>query len=197
MTVKSVLLSSSFPSGARGEEVRPFDVAQIADACVHVSRALLRAQKTIVFGAHPTISPLLLSLAAERGIVDQISIHQTRWFQHEIPKDTRRFQEMGFGAITWTEAGDDRESSLTVMRTKMVSEVQAAVFIGGMSGIDEEAEMVSRVRMPAFAVSGPGGEARKLTARYGFEDLDGPKYPEIAATIVESIGDGSKHERED
>jgi len=142
---------------------------------------------TIVFGAHPTISPLVLSLAAERNAKHHVAIHQSRWFDAEIPADTLRLQELGFGDIEWHDQGNDQASSVRAMREAMIPGVDAGVFIGGMSGILEEARIAQEAGARCFALAGPGGAARALSQADGVQVFDGPKYPEIAARIVDEI----------
>ncbi len=63
-----VFLSASFPSGARGEGFRPYDPADIADAVTALVRSLFNAGVPVAFGGHPTITPLVLFVAAEHGV---------------------------------------------------------------------------------------------------------------------------------
>jgi hypothetical protein len=185
--VAAVLLSASFPAGEHGREVAPYDVRQIADASVYVVRALFRAGHRLVFGAHPTISPLVLSIAAEQDVRERVEIFQSRWFEHVVPADTERLHELGFGTIRWIDAADSRDASLRAMREAMCHEIAAAVFIGGMSGIQEEAEIAVANGARCFALTAPGGATRRLVHQPAFEELAGTRYPELAATLVERL----------
>jgi len=183
-----VLLSASFPFGERGDkEARPYDVSQIADACVYVAQALFRAEATIVFGAHPTISPLILTVASQRPPAQRVAIYQSRWFKAAIPPETQLLQEMGFGYIEWTPRGRTRALSLERMRKAMMQNLDAAVFIGGMSGIHDEFALAQDAGVRCHVVTGPGGAARRLELGEADECYDGARYPEIAARIAGTL----------
>ena len=80
-----VFLSASFPTGSRGERYRPYDPAEVADAVTAVVRALFIAGGSLVFGGHPTITPLVLHVAAEHGVRDRVIVYQTSWFTTTYP----------------------------------------------------------------------------------------------------------------
>lgn len=140
-----VFLSASFPSPARGPEyyetARPFE---ITDATVAAARAVLGARGRLVFGAHPTIAPLILSVG--RGFLEDFAekerplvyVYQSELFKMSVPEETEQLQAEGIGKIHWVPAVDnDREKSLLRMRVEMISDTEpiAAVFIGGMEGV--------------------------------------------------------------
>ena len=59
----TVFLGGSIPDPGRWEG--HFDAREITDATVAAARAILYAGGTLVTGAHPTIAPLILYVAAE------------------------------------------------------------------------------------------------------------------------------------
>ena len=61
---RRVFLSASFPSGKRGTRFEPFDPGAIADAVTAVARAVLVAKGRLLLGGHPTITPLVLTVAS-------------------------------------------------------------------------------------------------------------------------------------
>jgi hypothetical protein len=169
-----IFLSAGFPSGDRATqyvEARPDDVA---DAVVAIARGVLTGRGRLVFGGHPTISPLVLMVAAEYSTRDpsRVTIYQSRLFASRVTDETLRLEREGYGTIRWTEAvpGDSPEhglehlASLEVMRIAMLSEVKpvAAFFVGGMEeGITLE-YMLARDLLPRstiFCIAGPGGAA--------------------------------------
>jgi hypothetical protein len=168
-----VFVSASIPDPERWDG--EFDALEITDAVVSLARAFLTAGARLVTAAHPTIAPLLLYVAAELPDVtrERIIVYQSRLFTDVLPPATRRFEDEGFGVMVWTPAvpGEDpdsanRSQSLDIMRRQMLGEAEpdAAVFIGGMSGIRDEWELFGEVcpGRPRYALAYPGGEARSL-----------------------------------
>ncbi len=169
----SIFVSASIPDATRWDG--PFDALEITDAIVALARCFLTAGARLVTAAHPTIAPLLLYVAAElpdaaRG---RIVVYQSEIFESVLPPATRRFEEEGFGELVWTPAVSNetsdpgnRAESLSVMRRQMLvdTQPQAAVFVGGMTGILEEWQMFAAERPgdPRYPIGYPGGEARYL-----------------------------------
>jgi len=61
-----LFLSASFPSFKRHPEFRTTtDTAEISNAVVSLAKAVFQADGGLVFGGHPTITPLLLSVARD------------------------------------------------------------------------------------------------------------------------------------
>ena len=79
-----VLLSASFPSGDRGEGVRPYYPDDIAAAASSVTEAVLRSGARLVFGGHPTISPIVLQIAGLLGAGPRVDIWQSEYFARGI-----------------------------------------------------------------------------------------------------------------
>lgn len=171
---RTVFLSSSIPNPERWQGF--FDPREITDAVVAAARAILTAGGVLVTGAHPTISPLLLYVAAEFPLVPErprVLIYQSALFQQVMPEATRRFQDDGVGIlhITRPVPGErplpgEWDGSLKLMREQMFSETEpaAGIYIGGMADISKEFEMLDqrRPRPYAYALAAPGGEAAKL-----------------------------------
>lgn len=187
-----VFLASSFPGGDRARRVEPYDAVQIADAVAYISRALLRGEHTLVFGAHPTISPLVLAVAGELDARNKVEIYQSRWFEDELPPETRRLVTMGYGRIVWIDAEESRTKSLKAMREQMLFQhpPTLAVFVGGMDGLYEEQRFAAKAGARCLALESPGGAARQLANRKGVESLAGPKYPLLAARILDAAEQG-------
>ncbi len=185
-----VFLSGSFPSGERGRQFEPFDPGGIADAVSACARAVLTGGGTLVFGGHPTITPLVLLIAAELQLREKVHIYQSRWFADRITEETRRLEALGLGLIHWTDASATLEQSLELLRHSMLTEHQflAGTFIGGMEGIISEYLTFLDLRpgVPALPVGAPGGAARMLVdrARRNLPSelasrLESDRYPEL------------------
>lgn len=191
-----VFLSASFPSGVRARAFPPADPAAVTDAVTAVARAVLGANGRLVFGGHPTITPLVLLVAASRGSQNRVDVFQSQWFEHEIPEETLRLEELGFGRIHWTGAGASLAASLQTMREEMFTQAQpvGAVFIGGMEGILDEWELFTRLAAgrPRLPVATPGGAAAQLVEQSDLPpelaaELSSPHYPALARRLVEHL----------
>lgn len=192
-----IFLSASFPSGDRGERYRPFDPSEISSAVTAVARTVFASGGHLVFGGHPTITPLILLVAAEHERRGAVDIYQSRWFDSEIPVETRRLEEMGFGKIRWTPRRSSRTKSLRLMRATMIRESRpvAAVFVGGMEGIEEEWRAFGQrcPGKPRLAMTGPGGGAARLPVDEAVpvslrQEFATQRYPVAAFRLVEFLG---------
>ena len=83
-----VFLSASFPSGTRGERFKPYDAVAVAEAVTALAQAVIVGGGRLVFGAHPTISPLVLLVAGELNRPGIVAIHQSRHFEGRVPQET-------------------------------------------------------------------------------------------------------------
>jgi hypothetical protein len=128
-------------------------------------------RKHLVFGGHPSISPLILAACEELGIENSnaVTIFQSQHFTASFPADNLRFVNF----IT-TPAGKDIEESLAIMREQMFGmyEYDAAVFVGGKEGIVKEYELF-RQQCPGaeiLALKSPGGAAATIQGTPENED---------------------------
>lgn len=192
----AVFLSASIPDPKRWSG--DFDAYEITEAVTSAARVVLRNGWKLVTAAHPTVAPMLLYVAAEQPREQRSSprviVYQSQLFQDVLPRETARFAEEGVGTLVWTDAVEGetaevqhRSRSLALMRHRMLSETSpaAAVFIGGMDGIRDEAALFGELypERPQFAVGRPGGEARRLaesaTGDLAEHLLHGDVYPTV------------------
>jgi hypothetical protein len=186
---KSVFLSASFPSASRSPDF--FDSAdpdEITQAVVALTRAVFASEARLVFGGHPTISPLIMDVSQD--YLWQRSSRQPRpdplavVYQSEVFRDftspaTMRMMDENLSEtiFTPTVAGESLPvagtpdpqlfpRSLADMRSQMLGrqDLAAGVFIGGMEGIREEAQTLRELNpnVPQFYVGAPGGAAQLL-----------------------------------
>lgn len=188
---ESVFLSASVPR--KGSPFRRVEDASyiIEQAVVGLARAVLAHGGRLVFGAHPSISPLVASTASEYvlpGEKPRVIIYQSRAFSDVVPDETWSMHRLGYARIAWTDAvdgehfrpGSDTSScdkSLTLMRKTMIVEQQphTMVVVGGMKGIFEEADLFGtywqheRSAAEIYVAARTGGAAQQLVeqrARY-------------------------------
>lgn len=191
-----VFLSASFPSGTRASRFEPFDPGAIADAVTAVVRAVLAARGRLLFGGHPTITPLVLMVASELDAKGAVDVFQSLWFEDQITRETRALEKAGFGAIHWIKEGTTRKKSLQTLRHAMLDpdrQFIAGVFIGGMEGVLEEYELFEELqpRVPRVSLVGPGGaaatlpkdEARSVLGKHA----ESKRYPFLASFLVRRL----------
>ena len=195
---RHVFLSASFPSGERGAGFEPFDPGAIADAVTAVVRAVLVAKGRLLFGGHPTITPLVLMVASELNAKGAVDVFQSQWFNDQITREMRALQEAGFAAIHWTPERATRQESLQTMREAMLGHDRkpvAGVFVGGMEGVLEEYDLFRKFqpRVPRISLVGPGGAAAKLPmdeARGVLgKHVESRRYPFVASALVDRLAE--------
>lgn len=193
---RSVLICASFPSGKREEAVSPYDVSGIADAVTAITRAVFTANGRVVFGGHPTITPLILLIASDRSERQLVDVFQSKWFADEITPETRRLEELGYGKIYWTKREESLAISLSTLRKIMLrkSNPIGAVFVGGMDGLFEEFQLFHKEYpdRPCIPIKGPGGAAAQLDP-IGLPEELGKKlsslrYPALSHSVVDFLG---------
>jgi hypothetical protein len=186
---QAVFLSASVPDPARDAQF-----SQIADAAFHVEQAVISLARAVfseggrlVFGGHPSISPLVAIVAgeyrapnlaegSEERAPPQVVIYQSEAFRESIPHDTHLLIRLGLAEERWIEAIDGERfipgegpghaqcpRSLDAMRARMIKETDpvAMVCIGGMEGLLIEAEMFGsqEEHRPVFTLARTGGAA--------------------------------------
>ena len=193
---QSLFLSVRFPSGARGQQFKPFDPGGIADAVTAIVRAVLVSNGRLLFGDHPTITPLVLMVASEVDGKGGVDVFQSKWFERQITDETLALVEAGYGTIHWTPTCATREDSLHVMRAEMLRSVPAlvaGVFVGGMEGTKDEFRQFRKFQpdVPRISIHGPGGAAATLPLDEA-KDILGKhvksrRYPFVAAMMMDRL----------
>lgn len=167
--MSAIFLSASVPLVGHGtyhETANPF---LIQCAVRELIIAIIR-RYTIVWGGHPAITPMIWSICEDMGVdySQFVVLYQSRFFADVFPKENMYFQN-----VVFTDAvPNDRAASLLVMRKKMLShaDLSAAVFIGGMDGVEAEHELFRRFHPAAkvLPVPSPGGAALNLARDHGY-----------------------------
>lgn len=140
--LKNIFLSASVPLPERDQKYfKTADIVAIRDAIIALTTVVLPKYR-IIWGGHPSITPLIYYVMKKLklNIQEHVKLYQSLWFQHLFPKDNNRFEN-----IVFTAKLEDIPSSIYLMRERMLSENEysAAVFIGGMKGIEDEYKMFS------------------------------------------------------
>ena len=141
LTVKNIFLSASIPLPERHPKYYgSADVIAIRDAVIALATAVLPHHR-IVWGGHPSITPLINYVMQKIGlnIQEHVKLYQSLWFEDQFLEDNNKFENV----IQTPIINNDRDSSIDFMRNKMLSSCNfsAGVFIGGMEGVEDEYEI--------------------------------------------------------
>lgn len=164
--MKNIFLSASIPLPERHPKYYDTaDIIAIRDAVIALA-SLVLSKHRIIWGGHPSITPLIYYViertiqnefldkdfeeldseeekkAVEKKLKSTISKHvilyQSLFFKDKFPADNDKFEN-----IVYTDSSGDIQNSIHLMRERMLSDYKydAAVFIGGMDGIEVEYKM--------------------------------------------------------
>ncbi|SHH79402.1 hypothetical protein SAMN04488109_5459 [Chryseolinea serpens] len=184
----TIVMSASVPSGDDAQYAR--SQVQIENAVIALARAVFHAGGTLVFGGHPSISPLVAMVATEfendRDPYTSIIIYQSLAYRDVIPRETQFLFTLGFTEVRWIPAeegeifnpytGINCPRSLLAMRQRMMTEPKphAMVCIGGkdvvrdgvrIRGVLDEFEIFKKERpgQRIFLFKSTGGTTEKIT----------------------------------
>lgn len=202
----TILLSASVPTDKRDPKFTKIKNAQIQieEAVIGLSRNIFNAGGKMVFGGHPSISPLVAMIATEfhlnkeientkrnEASEKKITIYQSKVYEALIPKETTGLYELGYSDIIWTDSKNGEvynadanqtsqcPKSLEFMRRQMMSrEIDALVCIGGMEGVQDEFALFRELhpRKPIFILKSTGGASSILAEQ--FKDLRNVSVPD-------------------
>lgn len=183
-----IFFSASMPKVGRGayhETANPF---LIQSAVREFVIAVIRQYK-IVLGGHPTITPMIWNICKDLNVDyrSHVTLYQSRYFEGNFPEENKFFPDVHF-----TEAvPGDMQKSVLIMREAMLSRpnLVAAVFVGGMEGVEMEYEMFARMHPDGMIlpIRATGGAARLLEpklSRGGTIGLDGIDFASIFHTYL-------------
>jgi len=170
----SVFLSASNPLPHRHPKyLETADVAAIRDSIRAVVSVVVPGSQ-IVFGGHPASTPLIRLLVRQMtpNVRRRVILYQSLFFKTRFPPEVSEFEEVRF-----IDAVDgDLDASLTKMRGAMIGarNFDAAVFLGGMEGVEIEYDIFRRLHpnRPAYPVASTGAAARILSEKYGPDRLE-------------------------
>ncbi|MCJ8239509.1 hypothetical protein [Peteryoungia algae] len=139
-----VFLSASVPLPERNRlYFETADVFLIREAIRALVEAVLPRGR-VTFGGHPAITPLM-SLYARSAKLDRdrITIYQSDFFRGEMPRENNDFADIRY--IERIPGGV--AENLALMRERMLQSrnFDAAVLVGGMEGIKDEATMFKQL----------------------------------------------------
>jgi hypothetical protein len=163
----AIFLSASVPMVGRGNYHESADPFLIQCAVRELVMAVIR-DRQIVWGGHPAITPMIWRICEDLHVdyAHAVVLYQSRFFADQFPEENMHFRN-----VVFVDAVTDRETSLRRMREEMLSrhDLEAAVFIGGMEGVEVEYELFRGFRPngKVLLVPAAGGAARQLAERIG------------------------------
>nr|VFK52074.1 MAG: hypothetical protein BECKTUN1418D_GA0071000_101411 [Candidatus Kentron sp. TUN]VFK53896.1 MAG: hypothetical protein BECKTUN1418F_GA0071002_103118 [Candidatus Kentron sp. TUN]VFK55738.1 MAG: hypothetical protein BECKTUN1418E_GA0071001_103218 [Candidatus Kentron sp. TUN] len=167
----AIFLSASVPIVGRGDYHETANPFLIQCAVRELVVAVIRDWK-IVWGGHPAITPMMMAICQDLEIdySNSVVLYQSRFFESRFPEENEHFGNL----VPVDEVPGDREASLLRMREEMLSrqDLKAAVFIGGMAGVEAEYALFTQFHPTAkvLPVAAPGGAARRLAERLGYHE---------------------------
>jgi SLOG cluster3 family len=162
----AIFLSASVPIIGRGRYHETADPFLIQIAVRELVMAVIQNHQ-IVWGGHPAITPMIWTICHDLKLdySKSVVLYQSRFFEESFPEENAHFRNV----IYVDAVENDRDASLHRMREAMLSrsDLKAAVFIGGMEGVEVEHEMFRRYHPneKILLVPSPGGAARLLAER--------------------------------
>jgi hypothetical protein len=144
---------------------------RIRAAVAALTRVALGRKMRIVFGAHPSISPMMLQAARDLGApARSILIFQSEAFLGHFNRSTLALADWRAGCLVTTAQQPEPPNSkrfpnsLERMRELMVAVpgIAGAVFIGGMNGVEREAEIAMQSKIKRYAIASTGSAAEAL-----------------------------------
>jgi hypothetical protein len=194
---RSVVLAASYPMR---EYRAQSDSHEIAAAVKALAGAVFQNGWSLVFGGHPTISPLILMIAREYDRKDRVIIYQSAYFANHIGPATRSLVSEHYGRMVLipnvpSEPPPPAEEeldptkcprSLTLMRENMMQHpgITAIVLIGGDTGLQEELRLFAQKHKdrPMIPIGRPGGMAQDLVKERHVPGM----HPETERTLKSS-----------
>jgi len=185
--MKSIFLSASIPK--IGREYFESADPMLIHAAIRAFLALTLGRRHIVWGGHPSITPMVAAACDSLGIeyFSSVTLYQSRFFQKYFPKENNKFDN-----LILVPEYQDLATSLKALRNAMFAahEYEAAVFIGGMNGIKDEYDLFSEMHpdVKIVAIHRPGGAAAELSLKLGYDPLADPSPTDFTQLLIDETG---------
>lgn len=146
--VPIVFLSASIPNKNDSD----YNFLRIHDIIVTLTETVIKSGGTLVFGGHPTITPIILNIMeimsdnSNEGVREypNIYLYQSEFFKSTFPPETQAFPKERLVVIPMVTDNDnsivesekeskEKQLSLALMRERMINDYPytSAIFIGG------------------------------------------------------------------
>jgi hypothetical protein len=171
--LKNIFLSASIPlAGRDAKYYETADVLAIRDAVLALAVKVLPNYR-LVWGGHPSITPLINSVLSKFEIDIQTHVHlyQSKYFEKFYPEDNNKFKN-----VTLTNITGDVNESLLFMRETMFSsyEFSAGIFIGGMEGVEDEFKLFKSIhpKVLLLPIASTGAAAKIIFDENDFKNSE-------------------------
>lgn len=189
--MSAIFLSASIPRIDRGDYHETANPFLIQCAVRELAISVIR-EHTIIWGGHPAITPMLWNICEDLGAEysNNVVLYQSKFFKEIYPEENKFFPN-----IVYIDAVNNNElESIQALREQMISrkDFAAAVFIGGMDGVEIEHDMFKRYHPTAVVlpVASPGGAALNLARNRNYfsdEQLTEIDFPRLYQTLLGKI----------
>lgn len=187
--LKNIFLSASIPFKERDPKYfDTADVIAVRDSVIALTSVVL-PEHHLIWGGHPSITPIIYYVMEKLNlnIQEHVTLYQSKFFEKHFPEDNNRFKN-----VILTDNLGDKDKSLYHMRTRMFGETSfdAAVFIGGMEGVEDECAIFKDFHPNAllFPIASTGAAARiiydKSVQNYSPQLLRDYAYMALFRTLI-------------
>lgn len=180
--LKNIFLSASIPLKERNLiYYETADVIAIRD-CVSSLAKVVLPECRLVWGGHPSITPLISSIleSVNVNIKEHVHLYQSEYFRQMFPVENEEFSE----SLIVTNNLGSRDESLALMRKKMIVENDfiAGIFVGGMEGVEDEYETFIDAHPDSLTlpIASTGAAALEIFKKGSFEEELKDDYAYIA-----------------
>lgn len=159
----NVFLSASIPNKSKDKDSKyaeTADVIAIRDAVLALTSVLLTNKYRLIWGGHPSITRLVAQVLHHYGedANKHVTLYQSRYFEQFFPLENEEVAH-----IIITDNKGNEKDSLLEMRERMLgdNDFDAAFFIGGMDGVEEEYALFKEYHPSAkvFPIASTGAAA--------------------------------------
>lgn len=192
--MKSIFLSASVPKP--GREFYGTADPMLIQSAVRAFLALVLGRRHVVWGGHPSITPMVSAACAGLGLkyFDAVTLCQSRRFLPEFPAENSRFDN-----LVLTPAESDVPTCLLTLRTTMFSshDFEGAVFIGGMNGVLDEHNLFAQMHPHAsiVPVHRPGAAAAQLALQHGYDPKADPTPTDFTQLYIDKLNVSPSEQR--
>ncbi|WP_455666526.1 SLOG domain-containing protein [Phocaeicola sp.] len=173
--LKHIFLSASIPSPERDAKYyETADIIGIRDA-VRVLAATILPHARLVWGGHPSITPLIREVLGRVGVSSSeigrhVTLYQSAFFEGMFPVDNECVEHIVLTQVKFSQGEKDRKACVAEMREQMLAPVHnyvAGIFIGGMEGVEAEYELFKEYHAGALIlpIASTGGAALEIYNR--------------------------------
>ena len=162
-----IFLSASLPSPGKENYYETADAMAI-HAAVRAAVLVVAPKARLIWGGHPAITTMVHHTIGRMSAESRelLTVYQSDYFKSVFPKEQQFFKHV----ISVPET-PDKKISITRMRHQMIEEnnFKAALFIGGMKGVEKEYEIFRQAHPHALLipVASTGGAAKII-----YEQMD-------------------------